>query len=94
MFIAIIDNQSVFGLAMLAWLALACSFGPIITIYSFGGKMSQRLALITMFSGLYMMLIWHYLGFGSSLYEAAPGMILGFIPYLTKKIFCAKIVKK
>ena len=82
MLVSFTDNQSVFSLAMIAWLALACTFAPIITIYSLGGKMSQRLALITMFIGLITMLVWRYFGFGAGVYEAGPGIIAGLLPYL------------
>ncbi len=85
MLVSFTDNQSVFSLAMIAWLALACSFAPIITIYSLGGKMSQRLALITMFTGFITMLVWRYLGLGLGVYEAGPGIVAGALPYLINK---------
>jgi sodium/proline symporter len=82
MLVSFSDNQSVFSLAMIAWLALACSFAPIITIYSLGGRMSQKLAIITMFSGFFTMLLWRYFGLGLGVYEAGPGIVAGVLPYL------------
>ncbi len=79
--VAVIDNQSVFSLVMIAWLALACSFSQIIIIYSLGGKMSQKTVLIMMLSGFAVAMIWRYFDLGSSVYEAAPGILAGLIPY-------------
>jgi len=90
MTISVVDNQSVFSLAMIGWLVPACAFGPLITIYALGGKMSQKLAMITMFSGFGAMMLWRYLGFGSAIYEAAPGMLFGTLPYLINKFFNKK----
>lgn len=87
MLIAISNNQSVFSLVMIAWLALACSFSPIITIYALGGKMSQRMALITMLTGFTTMMLWRHFGLGSAVYEAAPGILVGILPYLINKFF-------
>lgn len=84
-FISIGDNQSVFALANIGWLALACSFTPIITLYALGKKMSQNIALACMLTGFVVMLVWHNLGFGSAVYEAAPGIVAGFIPYFLRK---------
>jgi hypothetical protein len=33
------------------------------------------------------MLLWRYFELTGVMYEVAPGMIAGFIPYLLKKIF-------
>jgi sodium/proline symporter len=85
--IAIDENKSVFALANIGWLALACSFAPMMTIYAFGGKMSQRLTLITMLTGFGVMMTWRHLGFGSALYEAGPGIIAGTFPYLLHKFY-------
>jgi sodium/proline symporter len=85
--VAVMDNQSVFSLVMIAWLALACSFSQVIIIYSLGGKMSQKLVLTMMLTGFVTMMIWRSLGLGNSVYEAAPGILAGLIPYfLAKKI--------
>ncbi len=83
------ENEGVFVLANIGWLAMACSFAPVITIYALGGKMSEKMALTTMLTGFAIMILWRYFGFGSAVYEAAPGIIGGMLPYL---IF--KFVKK
>ncbi len=73
--IAVFDNQNVFSLAMISWLALACAFSPIIIIYSFGGKMSENMAIAVMMVGIFVMLLWRYLGLGGGFYEAAPAIL-------------------
>lgn len=79
------DNQSVFSLAMIAWLALACSFGGVITIYALGYKMSERLAIAVMLSGFFSMLIWRAFGLGSAFYEGGAGMMISFLVFLIAK---------
>jgi sodium/proline symporter len=88
--IAVANNQSVFSLVMISWLALACCFTPIVIIFSLGKKMSQKMAITSMFSGFLVMMLWRYLGLGEIVYEAAPGILAGIAPYffhsLSKKI--------
>lgn len=85
--IAILDNQSVFSLAMLAWLVLACAFTPILVIYSLGGKMSEKLAISVMSVGIVVMLIWRYTGLSVGFYEAAPGILSALALFLIVKAF-------
>ncbi len=85
--LALFDNQSVFSLVMIAWLALACSFSPLIIVYAMGGKISQKMALTMMFFGFTSMMIWRHFNLGDAVYEAAPGIICGLIPYLVCKFF-------
>jgi len=85
--VAIGNNQSVFALVNIGWLALACSFTPIITIYALGQKMSQKMALTCMFTGFTVMMIWRHFNLGSAIYEAAPGIIAGALPYLIGQVF-------
>lgn len=87
MLIAVMNNQSVFSLVMIAWLALACSFSPIITVYALGGKMSQKMALTMMFTGFTTMMLWRHFELGAAVYEAAPGIIAGVLPYLGNKLW-------
>lgn len=93
-FVAIIDSESVFSLVMIGWLALACSFGPLITIFALGGKMSQKMALTSMLAGFTTMMIWRYFDLGSSFYEAGPGIIAGILPYCFGKLFSKSKNKK
>ncbi len=85
--IAIIDNQSVFSLAMLSWLMLACAFTPILIIYSLGGKMSEKLAISVMLVGVIVMLVWRYTGLGEGFYEAAPAILSALAFFLVYKFF-------
>lgn len=84
--IALSGKNSVFSLVLIAWSALAASFAPLLTIYVLGGKPSEKLALTIMFSGLATMLLWRYFGLQDIIYETAPAIIAGFIPYLLCRI--------
>ncbi|MFM7703153.1 MAG: hypothetical protein ACKO6C_06855, partial [Alphaproteobacteria bacterium] len=86
MLIAMIDNQTVFSLVMYGWLALACSFTPIIIIYSIEKSPSQSLLIITMLTGLASMLIWRYFDLGDIVYEAGIGIPCALIYYAFWKI--------
>ncbi len=79
--ISLTENQSVFSLVMVGWLALACAFTPLITIYAFGKNVSEKTAIAMMFCGFFTMLLWRYFGLGEFIYEAAPGILAGFAPY-------------
>jgi len=83
--IAVIDSQTVFSLVMLGWLALACSFSPIIIIYCLEKKPTQSLLLGAMFTGLLLMLLWRFFNFGNEIYEAGIGIPAGLIYYLIWK---------
>lgn len=80
--VAIGNNQSVFALVNIGWLALACSFSPVITLYALGKKMSQNTALSCMLAGFVTMMLWRYFNLGPAVYEAAPGILAGLLPYL------------
>lgn len=85
--IALSGNKSVFSLVLIAWSALASSFAPLLITYALGGRPTERVALLMMLTGLGSMLLWRYFELTGVMYEVAPGMIAGFIPYLLKKIF-------
>jgi sodium/proline symporter len=85
--IALSGNQSVFSLVLIAWSALASAFAPLLMTYALGGRPTERVALLMMLTGLGSMLLWRYFELTGVMYEVAPGMIAGFIPYLLGKIF-------
>lgn len=82
MMIAMIDSQTVFSLVMYGWLALACSFTPIIIIYSIEKSPTQSLLVISMLIGLISTLIWQYFNLGDIVYEAGIGIPCALIYYL------------
>ena len=84
--IALSDNESVFSMVLIARSALASAFAPLLTVYALGGKPSEKLALAMMFTGLSTTLLWRYFGFDHIVYEVAPGIVAGLLPYLTKKL--------
>lgn len=92
--IALIDNQSVFSLVMYGWLALACSFTPVILIYCLDKKPTQMMLINTMIVGLIAMLIWRFLGYGEMVYEAGIGIPCAIIYYLLHKFYLKFFLRK
>lgn len=85
--IALSGNKSVFSLVLIAWSALASVFAPLLAVYTLGGKPSERVAISMMLAGFGSMMLWRFAGLGGVMYEVAPGILGGFIPYL---IACMK----
>jgi sodium/proline symporter len=92
--IALFDNQSVFSLVMYGWLALACSFTPIIIIYSIEKTPTENLIIGSMSIGLISMMIWRLMDLGDILYEAGIGIPFAMIYYLIWRLLCKKSSKK
>ncbi|MEM0951912.1 MAG: sodium/proline symporter [Cyanobacteria bacterium P01_H01_bin.74] len=85
--IALSGNDSVFSLVMIAWSALASGFAPLLTVYALGGKVSEKTGILMMLSGIIAMLAWRQLGLSETMYEAAPGIVAGFLPFFLSMIF-------
>jgi Na+/proline symporter len=93
--IALVDNQSVFSLVMYGWLALACSFTPVIIIYSIEKNPTENLIIGSMLIGFASMMIWRYMDLGDVLYEAGIGIPCAMIYYLIwRVVFKRKLSKK
>ena len=84
--IALFGNDSVFSIVIIAWSALGSAFAPLLTVYALGGKPSEKMALTMMFSGLGTMLLWRYLGLSDIVYEVAPGILAGLLPYIILRL--------
>ena len=80
--IALINNDSVFGLITFAWSILASGLGVLLILRSFERPVSTPVAIAIMISGITVSLIWK-LGFNLSgaVYEVFPGMAAGFLLY-------------
>ncbi len=84
--IALLGSDSVFALVLIAWSALAASFGPLLIVYALGGKPNEKLAFTMMLSGLAAVLIWRHLGLNVGIYEVMPGILVGLIIFIFGKI--------
>ena len=85
--IALFGNESVFSLVIIAWSALGAAFAPLLAVYALGGKPSEKMALTMMCSGLGAMLLWRYFGLSDIVYEVAPGILVGLLPYVVLRIW-------
>jgi sodium/proline symporter len=75
-------GSSVFALVTLAWSCLAASLGPLLVIRCIDRSVTSATAVAMMIGGLLAVLAWKYgLGYGPGLYEALPGMLMGFAIY-------------
>jgi SSS family solute:Na+ symporter/sodium/proline symporter len=75
--IALTENRSVFSLVILAWSTLASAFGPLLTIYALGRRISERGAIAAMTAGVAAALVWRWAGWHTDVYEGMPGILAG-----------------
>jgi SSS family transporter len=76
---ALINEQSVFSLVILAWSSLASSFAPLLIVRSLGGTPDHRMSIFAVIAGLGVAMLWRYLGWHSALYEGMAGILAGLI---------------
>jgi sodium/proline symporter len=75
--LALFNNQSVFGLVVMSWAALASAFAPLLVVLCLGWNPSQRISILAVLTGLFTALLWRYLGWHNQVYEGLPGILLG-----------------
>lgn len=86
---ALLNKQSVFSLVIMSWSGLASAFGPLLIFLSLGGKPGKKSTFVAIFTGLFVALLWRYLGWESKIYEGMPGILAGllilYFPQWTRK---------
>lgn len=81
--IALINNDSVFGLITFAWSILASGLGVLLILRSLERPLSTSIAIAIMVAGITVSLIWKLgLQLSDAIYEVFPGMAAGFLVYL------------
>ena len=82
--IALRGFSTVFALVLDAWGMLASAFAPMILVYSLGGRMSERLALGMVITGMGTFVFWQRAGLDATIYAAAPGILSGLLLYYAR----------
>ena len=77
--VALFGSKNVFDLVIIAWAVLAAAFGPLLIVYALKKRVSETTGIGMMVVGMSVTLLWRGLGFEGIMYEAAPGMIMGFL---------------
>lgn len=78
---ALINEQSVFSLVIMAWSGLAATFaGPLLVLVA-GGKPSQRIMIAMSLVGLTVAIAWRFAGWHTSIYEGLPAILCALAVY-------------
>ncbi len=88
--LAVVDQQSVFDLVILAWSSLASAFVPLALVYALHGKPSEIQALLMMLGGVGAALAWRQAGLHDMIYEGLPGILTGLAVYLLTQALVGK----
>jgi sodium/proline symporter len=76
---ALLNEQSVFNLVIMAWSGLASAFAPLLIVLALGGKPDARASVIAIFAGLAVAMFWRYIGWQNAAYEGMPGILAGLL---------------
>ncbi len=92
--IALVNNDSVFGLITFAWSILASGLGVLLILRCFERPVSTASAIAIMISGIAAAMTWKLgLQLSGAVYEVFPGMAVGFLVYLISSSFIEKKFK-
>lgn len=79
--IALSGNRTVFALVLDAWGILASAFAPLLIVYAMGGRVSEKMALGMLITGMSVFSAWQQAGLDDTIYAAAPGILSGLLLY-------------
>jgi sodium/proline symporter len=76
---ALMNNQSIFSMVIMAWSGLASAFVPLLVFLCLGKKPSQVVSIAAILAGFSAALVWRVLGLQEMVYEGLPGIMAGMI---------------
>ncbi len=79
--LALMNNQSVFNMVIMAWSGLASAFAPLLIVLALGAKPGERLSIVAVFVGFATALLWRMADLSSSVYEGLPGILAGLLVF-------------
>ncbi|MBU0688469.1 MAG: sodium/proline symporter [Gammaproteobacteria bacterium] len=86
---ALLNEQSVFNLVIMAWSGLASAFAPLLIVLALGGKPGTKASILAITTGLLVAILWRFLGWHNALYEGMPGILAGLM-VLSSSLFASK----
>lgn len=75
--LALMNNQSVFSMVIMAWSGLASAFAPLLLFLCLGRRPTQMASIIAVIGGFVTALAWRQLGLHAMVYEGLPGILAG-----------------
>jgi Na+/proline symporter len=75
--LALLNNQSVFSMVIMAWSGLASAFAPLLLFLCLGQRPSQAASIMAILAGFTVSLSWRLLGLHEVVYEGLPGIVFG-----------------
>jgi sodium/proline symporter len=75
--LALMNNQSVFSMVIMAWSGLASAFAPLLLFLCFGKRPSQFICIAAMLAGFSVAMVWRVFGLQEMVYEGLPGILAG-----------------
>jgi SSS family transporter len=88
--LALMNNQSVFSMVLMAWSGLASAFAPLLIALCLGKRPSEIGSIVAVICGFVVALLWRQLGLNGLLYEGLPGMLAGFLILFMSEYFLNK----
>lgn len=79
LFIALYASSNVFDLVIMSWSVMAAAFAPLLILLASGRVLTEKSAIIIMFTGVAIVLLWRYAHLQSVLYEGLPGILLALL---------------
>ncbi|MBA4742971.1 MAG: sodium/proline symporter [Azoarcus sp.] len=74
---ALLNNQSVFSLVIMAWSGLASAFGPLLLVLCMGLRPGRALSIAAVIVGFLVALGWRLAEWHEAVYEGMPGILAG-----------------
>jgi Na+/proline symporter len=91
---ALLNQQSVFNLVIMAWSGLASAFAPLLIARCVGIVHGRHTSLVAMLIGLLTALCWRGLGWQTAVYEGMPGILAGLLVILVGAAFHRKATRQ
>ena len=79
--IALVNNDSVFGLITSAWSLLASGLGVLLIVRAYEKPVTTPVAIAMMIAGIAGAWIWKFYGLSGAMYEVLPGMLASTLVY-------------